>query len=106
MSTILRCRSAADGSICVPRAGNNLVSIFQHLVQEPPTCLIRDGKLLWQNLRREMISLEELKTQLRQQDITDLSQVFEAYLETDGAISALTFKQHGATGSIPTAPQE
>lgn len=65
---------------------------FHRLVQEPPTCLIRNGQFLHQNLRREMLSEEDLKTQLRQQDIEDVCQVMEAHLEADGTISVITKK--------------
>ena len=65
---------------------------LRRLVQEPPTYLIREGRVLHENLRRERISEEDLKTQLRRQDVEDLGNVIEAYLEADGTISVITKK--------------
>lgn len=75
------------------------------LLQEPPTCLIRDGRTVQENLRREMISEEDLKTQLRRQDIDDPREVKEAHLEADGEISVLKKRNGGAPGRPKTAPE-
>jgi uncharacterized membrane protein YcaP (DUF421 family) len=65
---------------------------FRRLVQEPPTCLIRDGEVLHYNLRRERISEEELTSQLRRQDVENLESVRDAHLEADGTITVITKK--------------
>ncbi len=62
---------------------------LRDLVQHGPTCLIRDGRLLRRNLQREIISEEDLKTQLRRHDVDDIGDVLEAYLEADGSISVI-----------------
>lgn len=60
------------------------------LVHPSPLELIRDGKVLWGNLRKELIPLEELKSQLREQGIEDLAQVKSARMEGDGHVSVVT----------------
>ena len=65
---------------------SNLVRSF---VEPPPLRLIRDGRILRSNLRREMITIDELRAKLRQQGIDQLSQVKSAYMESDGEISAV-----------------
>jgi uncharacterized membrane protein YcaP (DUF421 family) len=75
---------------------------FRNLVLEPPTCLIRDGRVLHTNLRREMVTEEDLMSQLRRQDVDDPRCVQEAYLEADGEISVIRV-QNGAAPGRPTA---
>ena len=70
---------------------------FRFLAQDSPTRLIRGGRLLHKNLRREMISEEDLKAQLRRQDVDDVADVLEAQLEADGSISVV--KKEGAGGA-------
>lgn len=79
----------------------------RRLAQDSPTRLIRDGRVLRKNLRREMISEEDLKTQLRHQDVDDISSVLEAYLEADGSISVVKKEKAGRAGTPgTTSPAE
>jgi uncharacterized membrane protein YcaP (DUF421 family) len=66
-------------------------------VHPPPLELVRDGKMLRRNMRRELITTEELMGQLREQGIDELSQVKSARMEGDGHISVVTRdkKRHG-----------
>ncbi len=70
------------------------------LAQDSPTCLIRNGRILHDNLRREAVHLEDLKAQLRGQGVDDIGHVREAYLEPDGSISVV--KQEHADGASET----
>jgi uncharacterized membrane protein YcaP (DUF421 family) len=57
---------------------------------EPPLRdLIRDGQLLRQNLRKEMISVEDLMSQLREHGVDDVASVKRCSLESDGKISVI-----------------
>jgi uncharacterized membrane protein YcaP (DUF421 family) len=57
---------------------------------EPPTLeLVRDGRLIRRNLKREWISVEELMSQLRAKGIEDMAKVKLAILEADGELSVL-----------------
>lgn len=58
-------------------------------ITPPSLTLIRDGRLLPENLRKEMITEEELKSQLREQDVDDYNIVKLATLEGDGRLSVL-----------------
>ena len=62
---------------------------LQYLIEPPPLLLIKNGQLLPRNMRRELITEVDLKGQLRQQGISDISKVKEAYIETDGRISVI-----------------
>jgi uncharacterized membrane protein YcaP (DUF421 family) len=67
-------------------------------VHPAPLLLIRDGEILKQNLRRELITPEQLESKVRQQGVDDLRQVREAYLEGDGHISVIKKEDSGAAG--------
>lgn len=57
---------------------------------EPTTLpLVRGGRLLRRNMRREYITEEELWVRLREQGIEELAQVKAAYLEPDGNFSVI-----------------
>ncbi len=62
---------------------------LQRLVRPPPLLLIQDGRVLRRNLRRELITHEELMSQLREQGVDDPARVKRAYMEGDGRISVI-----------------
>ena len=51
--------------------------------------LIRDGRLITQNLRKEMITEDELKSQLREQSVESYEDIKLATLEGGGRLSVL-----------------
>ena len=59
------------------------------LLRPRPLPLISEGRVLYRNLRRELISVDELSARVREKGIQDLSQVRKAYREDDGAISVI-----------------
>lgn len=67
------------------------VPAIGHFIQPPPIPLIQDGHLMQRNMRAEMISKEELMSQLRQQGIEDPRQVKRACMEGNGNISVVRF---------------
>lgn len=72
---------------------------FERLVHPPPLPLVRDGRLLAANLRREWISREELWSQLRAHGVEHLAEVKAAYIEADGSITVM--RRTGDTGDAP-----
>lgn len=62
---------------------------FERLVQGSPLTLVRDGKLVMRNLKRERITLEELRSALRKQNIDGVSKCKHAVLESDGTLTAV-----------------
>lgn len=60
---------------------------FGWLAKPTPLPLIRDGKMLFKNMRHEMISADELRSQAREQGIADIATVKLACLEGNGEIS-------------------
>jgi uncharacterized membrane protein YcaP (DUF421 family) len=51
--------------------------------------LIKDGRTVEKALRKEMLSMEELASQLRQQQVEDIAEVKLAKLEGDGRLSVI-----------------
>ena len=60
---------------------------FEQLVQGRPTLLIHRGKILADHLKRELLTVRELRAILRKQGIHDLHEIDEAILESDGYVS-------------------
>lgn len=65
-------------------------SWVHRLLRPPPLPLIKDGRLLRRNLRQELITTEELMSELRQQGIEKVEAVRGCYLEGDGHFSVIT----------------
>ena len=63
--------------------------VVRRLMRHRPATLVENGRLLRPNMRREMVTEEELMATLRKQGIADLSEVASAFLEADGEISVL-----------------
>lgn len=62
---------------------------LRRALQPRALCLVRDGRILYANLRREYLSEEELMSKLRQHGIEDVALVHRAYLESDGMVSVI-----------------
>lgn len=61
----------------------------ERLLRPAPLLLIKNGRMLKQNMKRELIREEELMGQLREQGIGDLQDVKRCYLEGDGHVSVI-----------------
>ena len=66
------------------------------LLEGEPTLLISDGELLTRNLRRERMTVDEVRAEARQQSIASFRDIRYAVLETNGKISFIT--KDGAAG--------
>jgi uncharacterized membrane protein YcaP (DUF421 family) len=73
---------------------------FERLIEGSPTLLVHNGRVLEGNLRRELLTRDELMAALRRQGILSIEEVRVALLEETGAITAvkherpLTANQH------------
>ena len=65
-------------------------SAIHKLVKPKPLLLISNGELIRRNLQKEMITREELMSQLREQGVEDIKKIKRSYLEGDGRISVVT----------------
>ena len=62
---------------------------IEKLLSPPPLPLIKNGRMLPENMQKELLTEEDLMSQLREQGIERVSQVKQACLEGDGKISVI-----------------
>lgn len=67
--------------------------LARKILHSPPLALIEDGKLLRRNMRAELVTTDELMSQLREHGIEDFTQVKRAFMEPDGAISVVKMEK-------------
>ena len=67
-------------------------SFIRRIVEPPPLKLVEQGQMLRKNMRRELISEEELMSHVRESGAADLKEVRAAYMESDGKISVVRRK--------------
>lgn len=59
------------------------------LLHPAPLLLVKDGRIQRRNLRSEMLTLADLKEQLREQGVAEVAEVKRCYLEADGRLSVI-----------------
>jgi uncharacterized membrane protein YcaP (DUF421 family) len=69
---------------------------IQRLIYPRPLMLIEDGRTLPRNLRSELLTIEELMSQLRAQGVADIADVRQAFLEGSGQLTVI--KRDGEDG--------
>jgi uncharacterized membrane protein YcaP (DUF421 family) len=69
------------------------IPAMHRILHPPPLPLVKNGELLRRNMRRELVTEEELMTEIRKKGIAQLADVKEAYMEGDGHISVISKKQ-------------
>lgn len=67
---------------------------FRKLVEGTKTVVIKDGKVMEDNLKKEKYSISELESLLRQKNVFNLADVEFALLEPKGNISVLLKKEN------------
>jgi uncharacterized membrane protein YcaP (DUF421 family) len=65
---------------------------LRELIHPRPLLLVRRGRIMRTNMRRELVSDEELWSGLRVNGVQDLNEVKAAYMEGDGRISVLRYR--------------
>ena len=63
--------------------------VLRPILKSPSVKLVENGRVLRQNLRAEMLTLDELMSQLREEGIEDVKEVKLARLEGDGRLSVI-----------------
>lgn len=63
--------------------------LLQRVLRDRQTTLIDRGRFIRQNMRRELVTEEELMAVLRKEGVDDVSRVRSACLEADGEISVI-----------------
>ena len=82
VATVAFCSYALDWlGHCVPQ--------FQRFYHPPPLPLIKNGHFLRRNMRKELITEDELLTQIHLYGLGKLDDVAEAFMEGDGSITII-----------------
>jgi uncharacterized membrane protein YcaP (DUF421 family) len=68
--------------------------VIRDAVEGKPTVLIKDGKILEDNLKKERLSVEDLMEHLRMKNAFKVSDVEFAVMETNGEVSVLLKSQN------------
>lgn len=75
-------------------------------VAEPPALLlVKAGRILTHNLRREMITRDDLMAKLREHGVDDVALVRKAYMEGDGTVTVIRFDDNRRPAAPSTHKQ-
>lgn len=66
---------------------------FRRLVEQEPLLIIKDGKIISGNLRREALTEEELLGNLRLNGVDEISKVKLGHVESDGRLSVIEVRK-------------
>ncbi len=79
---------------------------FENFVEGTPSCVVKEGKLLMHNFKKEPIARDELFSQLRLNSVAHLGQVYQAIIETNGEVSVFYFPSEDVQHGLPIIPGE
>ncbi|KQZ95878.1 hypothetical protein ASD64_18405 [Mesorhizobium sp. Root157] len=63
--------------------------VIRRLLEQKPLLVIKDGQIIPENLKKELLTEDELKGNLRMDGVDDVSAVKVAHVESDGRVSAV-----------------
>lgn len=67
------------------------VPLLGRLLEPQPLQLVRNGRIIQANMRREMMTRDELMSQLREHGVDQIGKVRRAYMEPDGKLSVVQY---------------
>ena len=62
---------------------------LEQWLQPPPLPLVQRGRILWRNMRLELISEAELRAKLREHGVARVADVEQATIEPDGQVTVI-----------------
>jgi uncharacterized membrane protein YcaP (DUF421 family) len=77
---------------------------FESLVEGKPVCLIKNGSFAIGNFKKEPLGEDEFFAELRMQGVSQLGQVEEAIVESNGSISIFYFADEAVRYGLPVMP--
>lgn len=66
---------------------------IRRLVLPAPVTLVRDGRIDWRAMRRQLITETELMGRVHQEGLQHLEDVHRCYVEPDGKLSVISMEQ-------------
>lgn len=71
---------------------------FERVMEHEPLEIIRDGQTIPRNLKKEMLTADELMGSLRLNGVDDIAQVRSAWVEGDGRLSVIKIQSDDSGG--------
>ena len=68
------------------------IPVLRKFAEPPPLLLVSRGRILHRNMRKEYVTEDDLYAKLRERGVDDVAKVKEAYMESDGTVTVVTFK--------------
>jgi len=75
--------------------------VFGRWLDREPLPLIQEGVVQHANLERELMTVDDLLSQLRQHGLSDPREVRESYIEGDGHVSVIPYKDENQSNAPP-----
>jgi len=69
------------------------IPFVERLISGSPVQIVREGRLIRRNMRREYLTEDELMSQLRRQGIERVEEVKAAYIEGEGQLTVIPRKR-------------
>ncbi len=63
----------------------------RRFAEAPPLLLVSKGRILRHNLHKELVTLEELMSKLREKGLENVASVKAAYMEGDGQVTVIRY---------------
>lgn len=73
-------------------------------LQPAPLLVVQHGRILWRNMRLELLSEEELRAKLREHGIQEIAEVEKALIEPDGQVTVVGRARVSRPGSGASRP--
>lgn len=77
----------------------------EHLIEGKHVILIKDGKFAIENFEKEELEKDELFSDLRLKDVSQLGQVRAAYIEASGQVSVFFYPDDDVKWGLPILPE-
>jgi uncharacterized membrane protein YcaP (DUF421 family) len=71
---------------------------FQRIIKPGKLLLVKEGRMIRRNMKKEFLTEEELMSEIRLNGAKQISEVEEAFMETDGRISVITYDRNNDAG--------
>lgn len=66
--------------------------VAYRILHPQPLLLVKDGHVIRRNLRAELLTVDDLMSQLREQGVDDVRQVRRSYIEPNGELSVIKYQ--------------
>ncbi|MHA4843288.1 DUF421 domain-containing protein [Flavitalea antarctica] len=77
---------------------------FERLIEGKPVCLIQDGRFSIENFKKEALAQDEFFAELRVKGTSQLGQIEQAIIETNGDISIFFYPDDEVKPGLPILP--